>query len=151
VLIGHPDADWLSTSHAQVLEPCAQRLLKLGGLGRVFSGVSLARHLQDSAQFSQPVVDSFEADAGLMFVFKPGLDFFGPLPLPLSQASQQLLLNRALDPRWRSTAMFTFEQSGHATSLKRIDPIKKLSSAYSQLLRNLCGRHLSASSQSHGQ
>ena len=36
VLIGHPDAHRLSTSHAQVLELRAQRLLELGGLGRVF-------------------------------------------------------------------------------------------------------------------
>jgi hypothetical protein len=56
VFIGHPQAYRSSTSYVQVRQLFAKRLLELFGGSRVFLRVGLARHFQDPAQFSQPVI-----------------------------------------------------------------------------------------------
>ena len=71
MLIGHPYVHPPSTSHVQVLKLYAERPLKLGAGGRVFVRVSLVRHLQDSAQFSQPAIRA-EIPSGLHRGFVPG-------------------------------------------------------------------------------
>src|SRR5678816_4817736 len=86
VFIGYPDPHGFSTSYGQAPELCAERLLKLGGSGRVLLRVSLARHLQDSAQFSQPVIHSLQTELGLVLLLQPLLNLPGPLPPPILQA-----------------------------------------------------------------
>ena len=61
MLVGHPDPHLGSPGHAEPPQPISELNLEGGRGYRVFAGVSLARHFQDSADFSQPIVNPFQA------------------------------------------------------------------------------------------
>lgn len=144
MFIGHPQADRPATSHVQVPEPVAQRLLEVYADGRVFERVSLARHLQDSAQFSQPVVYPFERELLAVLLLEPVLDLLGPLPATRLQAFLKFGQGFARDLRRSPTAMSAREQTGHTTGLERFDPVEKLTAADAHLLRELRRAELAA-------
>ena len=151
MFIGHPHAHPPSTSHVQVLELCAERPLEGGAGGRVFARVSLARHLQDSAQFSQPVIHTLHREFGFMPLPQPGLNLLGPLPPSGLQSGLQLRQDRAVNLRRLPAAMSAFQQARHAARLERIDPVEELPPADADLLGNLRGGQLAAGRQAHGE
>src|ERR1700691_1503168 len=142
MLIGHPNAHHFSTSHAQALELVAKRLLKLGGLPRVFFGVSLARRFQDPAQFSQPIIYPRWFEFYLMLALEPLLDFLGPLPPALLQTRDKLFQCFAFNARRSPAPMFAFQQFLHTPGFQGAGPVKKLAATNSDLFSNLCGCEL---------
>src|SRR5580704_12979242 len=133
MLIGHPNAHPFSTSHVQALELVAKCSLKLGGLPRVFFGVSLARHFQDPAQFSQPVIDPRWFEFYLMPALEPLLDFLGPLPPALPQTRHKLLQRFACDARRRPATVFALQQFLHAPGFEGAGPVEKLAATDASL------------------
>ncbi len=73
VFIGPPQAHPSSTSRVQVRPLCAKRVLERFGGGRVFFARGLARHFQDPAPFSQPVIHTGPLQADRMPLPQPGL------------------------------------------------------------------------------
>src|ERR1035437_7291400 len=150
VFIGHPQVHRPSTSHIQARQLCAERVLELFGCGRVFLRVGLARHLQDPAQFSQPVIHPGQLQTNPVTIPQPVLDFLGPLPLARLQSGQQFGQDGALHLGRGPATVLTLQQSGHTAGLERIHPVEETAAADAQLLGNLRRRHLATGGQTRG-
>jgi hypothetical protein len=151
VFIGHPQAYRSSTSHVQVRQLFAKRLLEHFGGGRVFLRVGLARHFQDPAQFSQPVIHPGQFQANRMPLAQPVLNLLGPLPPTRLQPGQQFLAGIAFDLRHGTATVLSLQQSGQTTGLECVHPVEKSTTTDVQLLGNLRRSHLSAGGQSRGE
>jgi hypothetical protein len=151
MLIAHPDAHRAPTSHVQVLELVGELLLKPGRLGRVLLGVGLARHLQDPAQFSQPVIHATELERHLVFLRQPMLNLLGALPAPGLQSRLEFLQQFASDLWFRPPFVFPVQQAGHAPGFEGADPIEELTAAATDLGRDLGGGELAAGGHAQGQ
>ena len=139
MFIGDPDPHPFSTSHGQALELGTKRLLKLAGGDRVFVGVSLARYLQDSAQFSQPVIHAAQAHRRAMPLRQPLLNLFGALPPALSQPHLHLGQQAPLHLGRRPTTMPPSRQLLHPAGFQGADPVKELPPTDADLRRDLGG------------
>lgn len=144
MFIGHPHPHRLSTSHVQARQPFAERVLEHCDGRRVFLRVGLARHFQDPAQFSQPVIHAGQLEPNPMLLSQPVLNFLGTLPAARLQAGQQFLEGWALHLRAGPAAMLTLQQAGQTAGLEGVHPGEKPPAADAQLLGDLFRGELSA-------
>lgn len=111
MLVDHPDAHPLPGGHSESGEPLGQLTLEDLGFGRVFFDVSLARHFQDSADFSQPVIGSFEGHLDAVLGRQPGSDLLGPLPAPLAQPGLELPAHFVIERGLVAGRLGSFQQA----------------------------------------
>ena len=129
-------------------------IVELWGLGDLviatpFLRVGLARHFQDPAQFSQPVIHPGQLEADRVPLAQPVLNLLGSLPPAGLQPGLQFFEGVALHLWHGPATVLTLQQSGQPAGLECAHPIKKTAAANAQLLGNLRGgQHCQPQSQS---
>jgi hypothetical protein len=119
----------------------------LGGC-RVFASVSLARHFQDSADFSQPVVGSFQAEFDPVLLAEPGSHFLGPLEAPRAELLDEFRLRRRTHSRLATPLLKGRPQHRFdSPSPKKLRPRSYRRPAHSRLRSYLFHRRLAQHSK----
>ena len=110
MFVGHPKPHRAGGIGDQGGQPLGGLPPKGFTLGRVLLRVSLARHFQDSADFSQPVIDRGQGQFLPGLLAHPPLDILGPAELSQAQFFHQLLLQALVQRGFLAPAILALQQ-----------------------------------------